>query len=277
MGSQSSKFGPESVVGSKREYAINFVSSNSKTGMETKIKKSIDDTHSREPNLINTSFKWTYGGNSVFVTGTFTGWKDHVPLQKVGNEFNTILRLPKGIYYYKFIVDGEWKFSPDDFTAPDEHGNINNIIDTTTIESVNKIMGMESIDDQHKETLSVTKPVKNENPFTEAAPQLPPHLMGVYFLNERDQKRKEQLIESLDKMELEDDALKPKLKEDPRKQFVEHNAELNPPTHVTLNHLAMYGPFQANSTNYCVTGMTQRFKSKYATIQFYSSKFSQVH
>ena len=44
-------------------------------------------------------------------------------------------------------------------------------------------MGMESIDDQHKETLSVTKPVKNENPFTEAAPQLPPHLMGVYFLN----------------------------------------------------------------------------------------------
>ncbi len=39
--------------------------------------------------------------------------------------------LPRGIYHYKFIVDGEWRFSPDDPTAHDEHGNINNFIDTT--------------------------------------------------------------------------------------------------------------------------------------------------
>jgi 5'-AMP-activated protein kinase regulatory beta subunit len=42
--------------------------------------------------------------------------------------------LPKGIYYYKFIVDGEWKFSPDDPHTPDENGNINNYIDTTQME-----------------------------------------------------------------------------------------------------------------------------------------------
>jgi len=275
MGSQSSKFGPESVVGSKRDYAINFVSSNSKTNMETKIKKSIDETNSREPNLINTSFKWTYGGNSVFVTGTFTGWKDHVSLQKIGNEFNTILRLPKGIYYYKFIVDGEWKFSPDDLTAPDEHGNINNIIDTTTIESVNKIIGSSS--DQRKQTLSGSKPVKSDNPFTEEAPQLPAHLLSVYFLNEREKKMKDHLIEDMSKMELEEDSTKQVITEDPRKEYVQHNGELAPPTHVTLNHLSLYGPFATNSKNYTVTGMTQRFKSKYATIQYYSSKFSQVH
>lgn len=278
MGSQSSKFGPESVVGSKRgDHPINFVSSNSKSGFETRIQKSSEDTTFKESNLINTSFKWTYGGNSVFVTGTFTNWKDHVPLQKVGNEFNTILRLAKGAYYYKFIVDGEWKFSPDDQTAPDEHGNINNFIDTTTIESVNKIIG--SANELPKSSPHETKPTKSANPFTEEAPVLPPHLLEVYFLNERDKKLKEQnrVIEDFAKTELEDN-MKSIDRIDPRKEFISHKAELSPPTHVTLNHLAAFGPFVPKDTkNHCVTSMTQRFKSKYATIQFYSSKFSQVH
>lgn len=43
--------------------------------------------------------------------------------------------MPKGIHHYKFIVDGDWRFSPDDPTIADEHGNINNVIDTTKIEN----------------------------------------------------------------------------------------------------------------------------------------------
>jgi len=39
-------------------------------------------------------------------------------------------QLPRGIHQYKFIVDGEWRFSPDDPIMPDEHGNINNVSDT---------------------------------------------------------------------------------------------------------------------------------------------------
>lgn len=41
-------------------------------------------------------------------------------------------RLPKGVYKYKFIVDGKWRFNPDNITTNDEHGNINNVIDTNT-------------------------------------------------------------------------------------------------------------------------------------------------
>jgi hypothetical protein len=37
----------------------------------------------------------------------------------------------KFITRYKFIVDGEWRFSPEDPTIPDANGNINNYIDTT--------------------------------------------------------------------------------------------------------------------------------------------------
>lgn len=32
---------------------------------------------------------------------------------------------------YKFIVDGEWRFSPEDSTMSDDNGYINNYIDTT--------------------------------------------------------------------------------------------------------------------------------------------------
>ena len=41
--------------------------------------------------VVNTSFKWNFGGHTVLLTGTFTNWKDHIPLQKVGHEFNVIL------------------------------------------------------------------------------------------------------------------------------------------------------------------------------------------
>jgi len=37
-----------------------------------------------------------------------------------GGEFSIVVPLPKGIYHYKFIVDGDWRFSPDDPTTADE-------------------------------------------------------------------------------------------------------------------------------------------------------------
>lgn len=41
------------------------------------------------------------------------------------------MKLTPGVHLYKFIVDGEWRFSPDDLQSTDENGNINNIIDTS--------------------------------------------------------------------------------------------------------------------------------------------------
>ena len=34
--------------------------------------------------------------------------------------------LPPGVYQYKFIVDGEWKYAPDQPAMYDEMGNVNN-------------------------------------------------------------------------------------------------------------------------------------------------------
>lgn len=38
-----------------------------------------------------TTFTWTLGGNTVFVTGTFTDWTNHVPLQRDGHIFTTTI------------------------------------------------------------------------------------------------------------------------------------------------------------------------------------------
>lgn len=40
-----------------------------------------------------------------------------------------IKQLNPGVYQYKFIVDGEWRFSPNDPTYTDPNENINNVID----------------------------------------------------------------------------------------------------------------------------------------------------
>jgi len=293
--SQSSKFGPESVVQNtaKKDHPINFVnshvsgSSNSETGMSSKFYKpnnSVSAMSSKEANLVNTSFKWAFGGHTVAITGTFTNWKDHVPLQKVGNEFSVIMRLARGVYQYKFIVDGDWKFSPDDPTSADEHGNINNVIDTTNVESMNRI-----IDQKSRSILKSKETVKEPNPqaqpnvltpnlnFSEQAPSIPAHLMHIVYLNER-----EKLLESnkFRKSSLDMEIEKPSSNipnnfsqlEVVYRTF-ENTNTLSPPTHVVLNHLGT--PKSKESASYTVNTMTQRFKSKYATIKFYTSKFVQ--
>lgn len=279
MGSQSSKFGPESATfNNRRENAFGLITSNSKSGIDGRHRLNSGFNSFKDTNLVNTSFKWAHGGNSVFLTGTFTGWTDHYPLQKVGNEFTGILRLPRGEYYYKFIVDGEWKFSPSDPTKRDEMGNMNNYLNTTNIESINKMM--ESNSQVRKSEFSDSKTTIESNQLIEEAPVLPAHLKGIYFLNEKDRKREEEdeyFDKEVDPNDYEIDKYINFEAKSARKEYITNKNVLSPPTHVTLNHLGIYGGNPTNGNNYCVTTMTQRFKSKYATIKFHSSKLTQIH
>ena len=82
---------------------------------------------------IPTSFHWTHGGSDVSIVGSFSGWKEFIPMhkEKDSNIFSHIVKLPVGIHSYKFVVDGEWKFSPDQEQIKDKNGNINNCISIT--------------------------------------------------------------------------------------------------------------------------------------------------
>ncbi|CAF4710205.1 unnamed protein product, partial [Rotaria sp. Silwood1] len=46
----------------------------------------------------------------AFLTGSFTNWKETIPMVKSDNDFVAILELPEGEHEYKFHIDGRWEY-----------------------------------------------------------------------------------------------------------------------------------------------------------------------
>ncbi|XP_065861497.1 SNF1-related protein kinase regulatory subunit beta-1 isoform X3 [Euphorbia lathyris] len=82
---------------------------------------------------IPTIIFWNYGGNEVFVEGSWDNWMSRKLLQRSGKDHSILMVLPSGIYHYKFIVDGEWRYIPDLPCATDEVGHICNLLDVDEI------------------------------------------------------------------------------------------------------------------------------------------------
>ena len=80
---------------------------------------------------VPTVFRWEHGGRQVYITGTFNGWSRQIPMHRSGNDFTYIHNLKRGKHAFKFIVDDEWRFAPDQPTVADIEGRINNFIDVT--------------------------------------------------------------------------------------------------------------------------------------------------
>ena len=91
-----------------------------------------DNKNIAKPSYIYT-FTWEEGGNEVKLIGSFSDWKNALIMKKdlKDNVFKTSLSLNNEIYTYKFIVDGEWKYSQKQPIKKDDQGNINNILDLT--------------------------------------------------------------------------------------------------------------------------------------------------
>ncbi|GMH13161.1 hypothetical protein Nepgr_015002 [Nepenthes gracilis] len=61
--------------------------------------------------LIPTRFVWPHGGQRVVLSGSFTGWSEHIlmsPMEGCTTVFQVICNLTPGYHQYKFNVDGEW-------------------------------------------------------------------------------------------------------------------------------------------------------------------------
>lgn len=37
--------------------------------------------------------------------------------------------LPSGVYHYRFVVDGQWRYAPDLLFERDDMGNVFNVLD----------------------------------------------------------------------------------------------------------------------------------------------------
>jgi len=85
------------------------------------------ELHNR--NLLPVAFVWPYEGEKVAITGSFTNWKEQIPLLiRDSNEWKLTLKLPPGVYTYKFVVDGVWCYDMQHETTRDPDGNVNNVV-----------------------------------------------------------------------------------------------------------------------------------------------------
>lgn len=233
------------------------VASSSSTGAT--VENWLDD------DTVPTVFRWEHGGRQVYITGTFNGWSRQIPMHRSGNDFTYIHNLKRGKHAFKFIVDDEWRFAPDQPTVADIEGRINNFIDVTDFKPYTgdrefekekaaaeygyvgdqvPATGAAADDDQSDddadlanrpdrdgEVFSQTMPDMDE--YTKEPPPLPPHLRHI-ILNKPPQ--------------------------------LQDTAALPVPQHVALNHLYC----TAIKDNMMVLGITQRYKTKFVTTVYYS-------
>ena len=219
-----------------------------------------------DDDMVPTVFRWEHGGRQVYITGTFNNWSRQIPMHRSGNDFTYIHNLRRGKHAFKFIVDDEWRFAPDQPTVADIEGRINNFIDVTDFKAytgdrdferdkaaaeygcyAGAGSGVEGAEgegaeggesksneprpDPDGEVFGHTMPDLDE--YTKEPPPLPPHLRHI-ILNKPPQ--------------------------------LQDTAALPVPQHVALNHLYC----TAIKDNMMVLGITQRYKTKFATTVYYS-------
>ncbi|XP_024985731.1 sucrose nonfermenting 4-like protein isoform X3 [Cynara cardunculus var. scolymus] len=81
--------------------------------------------------LIPTRFVWPYGGRSVYLSGSFSGWSEQwqmTPVEGCPTVFQMICSLPPGYHQYKFIVDGEWRHDEHQPFVTGSYGTVNTVV-----------------------------------------------------------------------------------------------------------------------------------------------------
>lgn len=221
---------------------------------------------------VPTVFRWEHGGRQVYITGTFNGWSRQIPMHRSGNDFTYIHNLKRGKHAFKFIVDDEWRFAPDQPTVADIEGRINNFIDVTDFkaytgdrefekEKAAAEYGTSNIDTEplpsNEESKDAPAPAKTDDADASSANK--PDRDGEVFSN---------TMPDMDDYTKEPPPLPPHLRHIilNKPPQLQDTAALPVPQHVALNHLYC----TAIKDNMMVLGITQRYKTKFVTTVYYS-------
>lgn len=188
-----------------------------------------------QPKLLPVVIVWSHGGNHVEVEGSFDNWTTRQPLQRSGKDFTIIKLLTPGVYQFKFIVDGEWKYDPNQPAMFDDMGNVNNVIEVQEYVPEN-LEGVSGFDPPPSPPSSYNNPHPAPEDYAKEPPVAPPHLQ-LTLLN-----------------------VPPAM---------DAQAALPRPQHVILNHIYIQ---KGQNVNALVVGTTHRYKSKYITTVLYKAK-----
>lgn len=194
--------------------------------------------------LVETIIEWKEGGNSVFVTGSFTGWRQMIPLRKFDdNIFVVVLKLAPGTHRLRFVVDGELRCSNSMNAATDSMGNLVNYMEVVAPEGFEQddLLSDQLESPGHVYTREIPEIFADPEALDKFSsieftppPQLPPHLDGVILNTNWTEK--------------------------------DNNSVLPIPNHVVLNHLAT----TSIKHNVLAVASVSRYQAKYVTQILYS-------
>lgn len=124
-------------------------------------------------------FKWEHGGRNVYITGTFNGWSKQCPMHRSGNDFTYIANLTRGKHAYKFVVDDEWRFAPDQLTVTDVEGNVNNFVDVSEFAALADFAPNNPKEDDEDTENPYSRYIPEVDEYTKEPPPLPPQLRHI--------------------------------------------------------------------------------------------------
>lgn len=174
---------------------------------------------------------WNYEGKDVVVEGSWDNWTSRKLMQRSGKDHSILLVLPSGIYQFKFIVDGEWRYSPDLPCIADEMGRVCNLLDVNDYvpenpDSVAEFEPPPSPDSSYTQHFPVDEDFAKDP--SAVPPQLHLTVLGMQASTEEASSK---------------------------------------PQHVVLNHLFIEKGWASQSL--IALGLTHRFQSKYVTVVLY--------
>jgi 5'-AMP-activated protein kinase regulatory beta subunit len=233
-----------------------------------------------DDDTVPTVFRWEHGGRQVYITGTFNGWSRQIPMHRSGNDFTYIHNLKRGKHAFKFIVDDEWRFAPDQPTVADIEGRINNFIDVTDFKPYtgDKDFEREKVAAYYS-TTRPSKPATSEKEGgggggggTTGDADAPDPSSAANRDYDPDGEVFSHTMPDIDDYTKEPPPLPPHLRHIilNKPPQLQDTAALPVPQHVALNHLYC----TAIKDNMMVLGITQRFKTKFVTTVYYSPELS---
>ena len=169
---------------------ISGKSMKSDNASHTSDKATDQETTSLTEKKVPCRFEWKEGGKKVLLTGSFLNWNTFIEMNHNNNglfEFN--INLPKGIYQFKFIIDGTWRTSNFYPKVRDNSGNENNQIDITNYTEPEKKEDTKSVKTKPENTTKNT--IKNDynsyypkkNEMNSDAPHTPFHYLKSFNIN----------------------------------------------------------------------------------------------
>ena len=232
-----------------------------------------------EDDVVPTVFRWEHGGRDVYITGTFNDWTRQIPMHRSGNDFTYIHNLKRGKHAFKFIVDDEWRYAPDQPTVADIDGRINNFIDVTDFKPYtgDKSFETEKTAAYYAHNGSaggkVTHGHMNDNAMNDddmGGTMTSADAQGG--LQDPDGETFTHTMPDLDEYTKDPPPLPPHLRHIilNKPPQLQDTAALPVPQHVALNHLYC----TAIRDNMMVLGITQRYQTKFVTTVYYSPELS---